>query len=227
TTEKKYDDTYGLFVSSELSVSLSNELADNLTIGSIKEAILGTERKANYSWQDAYNQFLKVEDTKDDEKYSLVYIDGDDIPELIKNENECIDIYTFKDGLVTPIAIGLDYYVTGEEPYQYSSHNNWIKLHDEEIGSDYYTNQIQYYFIKDNELEMRYCLSYDYDNTADEDNEAKENSLIATVKPTDYTKNIPDDEVMSLIEDIEENEFVDLVGKYTANELIKIISDKY
>ena len=126
TTEKKYDDTYGLFVSSELSVSLSNELADNLTIGSIKEAILGTERKANYSWQDAYNQFLKVEDTKDDEKYSLVYIDGDDIPELIKNENECIDIYTFKDGLVTPIAIGLDYYVTGEEPYQYSSHNNWI-----------------------------------------------------------------------------------------------------
>ena len=227
TTEKKYDDTYGLFVSSELSVSLSNELADNLTIGSIKEAILGTERKANYSWQDAYNQFLKVEDTKDDEKYSLVYIDGDDIPELIKNENECIDIYTFKDGLVTPIAIGLDYYVTGEEPYQYSSHNNWIKLHDEEIGSDYYTNQIQYYFIKDNELEMRYCLSYDYDNTADEDNEAEENSLIATVKPTDYTKNIPDDEVMSLIEDIEENEFVDLVGKYTANELIKIISDKY
>jgi hypothetical protein len=32
---------------------------------------------------------------------------------------------------------------------------------------------------------------------------------------------------MSLIEDIEENEFVDLVGKYTANELIKLISDKY
>ena len=57
---------------------------------------------------------------------------------------------------------------------------------------------------------MRYCLSYDYDNTADEDNEAEENSLIATVKPTDYTKNIPDEEVMSLIEDIEENEFVDL-----------------
>ena len=74
---------------------------------------------------------------------------------------------------------------------------------------------------------MRYCLSYDYDNTADEDNEAKENSLIATVKPTDYTKNIPDDEVMSLIEDIEENEFVDLVGKYTANELIQLISNKY
>ncbi|MBO5618188.1 MAG: hypothetical protein J5901_07565 [Pseudobutyrivibrio sp.] len=229
TTEKKYDDTYGLFVSSELSVSLSNELADNLTIGSIKEAILGTERKANHNWQEAYKQFIKVEgsDYYADEKYSLAYINGDDVPELIKDKIESISIYTFKDGLVTPIAIGLDYYVTGEEPYQYSSHNNWIKLHDEEIGSDYYTNQIQYYFIKDNELEMRYCLSYDYDNTADEDNEAEENSLIATVKPTDYTKNIPDDEVMSLIEDIEENEFVDLVGKYTANELIKIISDKY
>lgn len=226
-TEEKYDGTYGLFTARDLSVSLSKELADNLTIDSIKEAILGTERKANHSWQDAYNQFLKVEDTKDDEKYSLAYIDGDDIPELIKNENECIDIYTFKDGLVTPIAIDLDYYITGEEPYQYSPHNNWIKLHDEESGSDYYTNQMQYYFIKDNELEMRYCLSYDYDNTANEGNEAEENSLIATVKPTDYTKNIPDEEVISLIEDIEENEFVDLVGKYTANELIKIISDKY
>ena len=98
---------------------------------------------------------------------------------------------------------------------------------DEEIGSDYYTNQMQYYFIKDNELEMRYCLSYDYDNTADEDNEAEENSLIATVKPTDYTKNIPDDEVMSLIEDIEENKFIDLVGKYTASEMIQVISKKY
>lgn len=229
TTEKKYDDTYGLFISSELSVSLSKELGDNLTIDSVKEAIIGAQKKNDYNWQEAYKQFIKVEgsDYYADEKYSLAYINGDDVPELIKDKIESISIYTFKDGLVTPIAIGLDYYVTGEEPYQYSSHNNWIKLHDEEIGSDYYTNQIQYYFIKDNELEMRYCLSYDYDNTADEDNEAKENSLIVTVKPTDYTKNIPDDEVMSLIEDIEENEFVDLVGKYTANELIKIISDKY
>ena len=229
TTEKKYDDTYGLFISSELSVSLSKELGDNLTIDSVKEAIIGAQRKNDYNWQEAYKQFIKVEGTDyyADEKYSLAYINGDDVPELIKDKIESISIYTFKDGLVTPIAIGLDYYVTGEEPYQYSPHNNWIKLHDEEIGSDYYTNQIQYYFIKDNELEMKYCLSYDYDNTADEDNEAKENSLIATVKPTDYTKNIPDDEVMSLIEDIEENEFVDLVGKYTANELIKIISDKY
>ena len=229
TTEKKYDDTYGLFISSELSVSLSKELGDNLTIDSVKEAIIGAQRKNDYNWQEAYKQFIKVEgsDYYADEKYSLAYINGDDVPELIKDKIESISIYTFKDGLVTPIAIDLDYYITGEEPYQYSPHNNWIKLHDEEIGSDYYTNQIQYYFIKDNELEMRYCLSYDYDNTADEDNEAKENSLIATVKPTDYTKNIPDDEVMSLIEDIEENEFVDLVGKYTANELIKIISDKY
>ncbi|MBQ8489081.1 MAG: hypothetical protein IJ535_04785 [Pseudobutyrivibrio sp.] len=229
TTEKKYDDTYGLFTASDLSFSLSNELADNLTIDGIKEAILGTERKANHNWQEAYKQFIKVEgsDYYADEKYSLAYINGDDVPELIKDKIESISIYNFKDGLVTPIAIDLDYYITGEEPYQYSPHNNWIKLHDEEIGSDYYTNQIQYYFIKDNELEMRYCLSYDYDNTADEDNEAEENSLIATVKPTDYTKNIPDEEVISLIEDIEENKFIDLVGKYTADELIKIISDKY
>lgn len=227
TTEKKYDDTYGLFTSHDLSFSLSNELADNLTIDSIKEAILGTERKANHNWQEAYKQFLKVEGSDYDETYALAYIDGDDIPELIEEETESINIYTFKGGLVSSVAIGLDYYVTGGEPYQYSSKNNWIKLHDEEIGSDYYTNQMQYYFIKDNELEMRYCLSYDYDNTADEDNEAEENALIATVKPTDYTKNIPDDEVMSLIEDIEENEFVDLVGKYTADELIKTISDKY
>ncbi len=229
TTEKKYDDTYGLFTSSDLSFSLSNELADNLTIDSIKEAILGTERKANHNWQEVYKQFIKVEgsDYYTDEKYSLAYINGDDVPELIKDKIESISIYAFKDGLVTPIAIELDYYVTGEEPYQYSPHNNWIKLHDEESGSDYYTNQMQYYFIKDNELEMRYCLSYDYDNTADEDNEAEENSLIATVKPTDYTKNIPDEEVMSLIEDIEENEFIDLVGKYTANEMIQVISKKY
>ena len=229
TTEKKYDDTYGLFTASDLSFSLSNELADNLTIDGIKEAILGTERKANHNWQEAYKQFIKVEgsDYYADEKYSLAYINGDDVPELIKDKIESISIYNFKDGLVTPIAIDLDYYITGEEPYQYSPHNNWIKLHDEEIGSDYYTNQMQYYFIKDNELEMRYCLSYDYDNTADEDNEAEENSLIATVKPTDYTKNIPDEEVISLIEDIEENKFIDLVGKYTADELIKIISDKY
>ena len=229
TTEKKYDDTYGLFTASDLSFSLSNELADNLTIDGIKEAILGTERKANHNWQEAYKQFIKVEgsDYYADEKYSLAYINGDDVPELIKDKIESISIYNFKDGLVTPIAIDLDYYITGEEPYQYSPHNNWIKLHDEEIGSDYYTNQMQYYFIKDNELEMRYCLSYDYDNTADEDNEAEENSLIATVKPTDYTKNIPDEEVISLIEDIEENKFIDLVGKYTASEMIQVISKKY
>lgn len=146
---------------------------------------------------------------------------------MIKDKIESISIYTFKDGLVTPIAIDLDYYITGEEPYQYSPHNNWIKLHDEEIGSDYYTNQIQYYFIKDNELEMKYCLSYDYDNTADVDEKTGEYPLVASVIPTDYSKNIPDDEVMSLIEDIEENEFVDLVGKYPANELIQVISDKY
>ena len=226
-TEEKYDGTYGLFTARDLSVSLSKELADNLTIDSIKEAILGTERKANHNWQEAYKQFLKVEGSDYDETYALAYIDGDDIPELIEEETESINIYTFKGGLVSSIAIGLDYYVTGEEPYQYSPHNNWIKLHDEEIGSDYYTNQMQYYFIKDNELEMRYCLSYDYDNTADEDNEAEENSLIATVKPTDYTKNILDEEVMSLIEDIEENKFIDLVGKYTASEMIQVISKKY
>ena len=228
-TEEKYDGTYGLFTARDLSVSLSKELADNLTIDSIKEAILGTERKANHNWQEAYKQFIKVEgsDYYADEKYSLAYINGDDVPELIKDKIESISIYTFKDGLVTPIAIDLDYYITGEEPYQYSPHNNWIKLHDEEIGSDYYTNQMQYYFIKDNELEMRYCLSYDYDDTADEDNEAEENSLIATVKPTDYTKNIPDEEVISLIEDIEENKFIDLVGKYTASEMIQVISKKY
>ena len=86
---------------------------------------------------------------------------------------------------------------------------------------------MQYYFIKDNELEMRYCLSYDYDNTADVDEKTGEYPLVASVIPTDYSKNIPDDEVMSLIEDIEENEFVDLVGKYPANELIQVISDKY
>lgn len=227
TTEKKYDDTYGLFTSHDLSFSLSNELADNLTIDSVKEAIVGKENQANHSWQDAYNQFLKVEGSDYNETYALAYIDGDDIPELIEEETESINIYTFKDGLVTPIAIELDYYVTGEEPYQYSPHNNWIKLHDEESGSDYYTNQTLYYSIKKNKLERIYCLSYDYDNTADEDNEAEENSLIATVKPTDYTKNIPDEEVLSLIEDIEENKFIDLVGKYPADELIKLISDKY
>lgn len=227
TTEKKYDDTFGLFTSHDLSFSLSSELADNLTIDSIKEAILGTERKANHNWQEAYKQFLKVEGSDYDETYALAYIDGDDIPELIEEETESINIYTFKGGLVSSVAIGLDYYVTGEEPYQYSPHNNWIKLHDEEIGSDYYTNQTLYYSIKKNKLERIYCLSYDYDNAADVDEKTGEYPLVASVIPTDYTKNIPDDEVMSLIEDIEENEFVDLVGKYTADELIKIISDKY
>lgn len=227
TTEIKYDDTYGLFTSSELSDSLSKELADNLTIDTVKEAIIGPEEKSNYNWQDAYKQFLKVEGTDYDELYSLVYIDGDDIPELVKNAVESINIYTFSDGLVKPITIGLDYCVADGEQYQYSPNNNWIKLRVEESGYDYYTNETCYYSIKKNKLERIYCLSYDYDNTADVDEKTGEYPLVASVIPTDYSKNIPDDEVMSLIEDIEENEFVDLVGKYTADELIKIISDKY
>lgn len=147
-----YDKSYKLNSCDELSIGLSKELGKNITLNAIKEALLGENGGVYSTWQEAYKQFVKVKGSGYDEKYTLAYIDDDDIPELILDSCDTLSVYTYKGGLVSSLAIDYDYYVTGNYPYQYSYKTNWVKKYEvddmDDNNSDY-----AYYTIRNGTLD--------------------------------------------------------------------------
>lgn len=72
-------------------------------------------------YREAYLHMLQVYERAYgyDEKYALVYFNGDDVPELVADVNSGITLYTFKDGNVYKLVDDWGYGAGGNHGYEY------------------------------------------------------------------------------------------------------------
>lgn len=111
----------------DAEANLEEQLAGNISMDKVKEVLVGDREEGKYeNYKEAYLQLAKLAKlTSENFKYDLVYVDDDDIPELLMtDEYYGLSLYTFKDGythcLIAPCSYGSDM----NPEYYYSPKNN-------------------------------------------------------------------------------------------------------
>jgi hypothetical protein len=156
-----YERCYGL------NEKLEEELADNITVSSVKAKLLGDNTECKFdNYKDAYAHIARLHYMSDDRyTYGLIDTDGDDIPELVIDKlGYKVSLFAFENGTIHCLMYQWAYGAGGNYGYMYSpgkgvfiNHNNdyagaiqydsYMTSHNKsEITTDYY---VESYFFKD------------------------------------------------------------------------------
>lgn len=124
----------------DLSDMISDK-ASPVTIAGIRD-LLGNKKNGEFtSYQEAYTQIVKLweltygsEVYGVDLTYDLIYVDGDDIPELVISDNGFwVTLYTYHDGRTYALMDYWSYGVMGNVGYEYIPKGNRLRNYN----SDY------------------------------------------------------------------------------------------
>ena len=159
-------------------------------------------------WKQAYlakaEEIVVEKEIKEDMEYDLIYLDSDDIPELVAGQSGYwFSLYTWKDGEVYVLMDDVGYGIHGRgyrfEPYQGIIEENVYDIILEEKESDYYTiyHTTYHKVTEDMEIVEQYELiegyredvsTYYYQDTSmAEPQETTEEKYASCIK-----KNLPD-----------------------------------
>ncbi len=168
-----------------------------------------TDNREDNSYAQSYIDLINSIEQDEPMKYnySLIYLDEDDVPELlVDNTGYLLNVYTYRDGTVLEPMDNCAYGVGGCVYYEYAPYKNSIRTfgHDME---NYYNNL---YTIKDNELISTYYIKCYYES---EDVEYGNNT----------EEELSDDELKSRFEEFNSYEYVDMTGEYSAEEIIGML----
>ena len=118
-----------------LSEALSSK-ADPVSIAGIRD-LLGAKKNGEFAdYREAYAAIIKLWEVEDDSNLSadLIYVDSDDIPELVIGDNGFwVSLYTYHDGRVYTLMDHWGYGVMGNAGYEYIPKENRIRNYN----SDY------------------------------------------------------------------------------------------
>ncbi|MBO4456110.1 MAG: hypothetical protein J5802_00165 [Butyrivibrio sp.] len=203
----EYDDTAnGFNENAELDEENTPELKGNLTIAGVKKYLLGDNENAVYSnYKEVYAQMAKVYHIADDSyKFDLVYIDDDDIPELVVDCGGCLSLFAYEDGYIHRLMDGWGYGAFGNYGYSYAERKGIFfnensdyagaihyttvmsKRDKGEIATDYYVKFINFNDLDGNgepseeELEAEGGGTVEYYNGAGEQISEKEYEKLAS-----------------------------------------------
>lgn len=107
-------------------------------------------------WMTEYQQVAEQElesiDCSTGEAISIMYLDEDNIPEMMLNPTG--QLFTYRDGTVKEISYDKEkYYINPEAPYEYNENDSWLLFHQEETD----------YFMKLNNDELLLFGNVEYD----------------------------------------------------------------
>lgn len=173
------EDSYGYF---EYNENLSNAVMENIatvTMNNVKKVIYDGEGQFE-TWQEAYSNAAQLYymENGDDATFDLIYINSDDVPELVAGVTGYkTSIYTYVDGSLVMAAHDWPYGVGGNYGYEYAKEQNLIRNVDSEYaGAIIYTT---FYALTENgTLEKQYFIkSINFDDVngngyLDEDEES-------------------------------------------------------
>ena len=163
------------------------------------------------SYKKAYEEVINSLESKNeynDTEYALVYIDNDDIPELVTNRSCFLDIYTFLDGYLSNILSSL-YGVGGCVEYCYAPYKNCISSfgHDAESYGD------ALYELIDGEIVQTFDISNYYDSDG--------------VKYSNYTgEHLSREDIQKIYDETDSYKFEKLCGYYSATKALEILQKK-
>ena len=197
------DDDIESYVEKELSDDYSAEdIINALTNGLVNGEIS--------SYSDAYKAivaFNQIENESLDLKYSLVYIDEDDIPELLVDDTGYwISVYSFSNSTVTEPMEFCGYGLGGCLNYEYVPYKNSLRY----FGHDMETYGYTLMKIENNKLVVTYSEDCYYEEE--------------TVNYNNYTdEQLSPEELKNRVEEYNSCAFEELYGEYTEEEIIECL----
>lgn len=137
---KDINDDYVFFTDGKVSAMVNDILDGDISTQNVKKKLKVSADGKYDTWQAAYKQFVKIDSCYSEKKYSLAFIDEDDIPELIVDDEMCeyLYIYSYKDGKAKNRVWEWEYWADGEEYYKYSEKKNLMKRDETTYGVAYY-----------------------------------------------------------------------------------------
>lgn len=129
-----------------LSEALSEQV-NPLTVTEIRNFISGGKRNGEFdSYQEAYEAVARLCDMETEEEiydmaYDLIYVDEDDIPELVTcHQGYSVSLYTYWDGAVYALMDDWGYGAMGNAGYAYvPRRNNIVNDNSDYAGAILYT----------------------------------------------------------------------------------------
>lgn len=145
-----YEDSTGEYepyfvVQERLSEAVSSQ-AEQVSISGIRSLLTDGKKNGKFSsYQEAYmavSRLYEIErESEGEERYNLIYFDGDDIPELVVGSNGYyVSLYTYQDGTVYTLMDHWGYGVMGNAGYEYAPKKNSLRNYNTDYaGAVLYT----------------------------------------------------------------------------------------
>ena len=213
---------------------LSNYYTEELNIPNVKSYLLGDNEAAVYNtWNDAYNQVVRITNLDGDYSYNLIYIDEDDVPELVvDNYGYYLYLYTYKDGHVVPFGDEFGYGAGGVADYEYSPKKNCIRYWNNDYAG--IVCYLDFLSIHDNKMVEDYtCQMDNYDdldgNGYPSEDEMTEEALANATGATSYyanDKSLSQDAIEKKIEELQEYQYETIHGRYDSVEFYDVLYKK-
>ena len=213
---------------------LSNYYTEELNIPNVKSYLLGDNEAAVYNtWNDAYNQVVRITILDGDYSYNLIYIDEDDVPELVVDNNGYyLYLYTYKDGHVVPFGDEFGYGAGGVADYEYAPKKNCLRYWNNDYAG--IVCYLDFLSIHDNKMVEDYtCKMDNYDdldgNGYPSEDEMTEEALANATGSTSYyanDKSLSQDAIEKKIEELQEYQYETIHGKYDSVEFYDVLYKK-
>lgn len=223
-------DSYQLYLQDYLSLQIEGMIKGDLTISGVKKIILGDNTSGKYGdWKEAYAQVAKVADFTRETSYSLIYLDEDDIPELVVDVvGYYTSVYSYKDEIAAPVIEYWGYGSSGIAGYDYAARKGCVRTYNSDYAG--LQSETSYAFMHDSRMRIDYTettMLYDdlNGNGYPDDNESTDEAIESAegaVAYSAYDKSLNESEIKNKINEIESNyEFDTIYGEYQYSDFLE------
>ncbi|WP_026505174.1 hypothetical protein [Butyrivibrio sp. NC3005] len=216
----------------EASEKIVDSIKAEKTISAVKAVLLG-DKTSFYDYKEAYSQVIKLSDMSSNEntklQYNLIYIDNDDIPELVVDVvGYGMSIYSYKNNRIQCLMYQWGYGAGGNYGYMYAPQKGVLFNHNTD-----YAGAIQYdsYMTCPNQGELSCDFSVEsiMFKDADGDGEPSEEELnnsseIELYKEYFYNytdKEMTDDEIKNQVKEYEKLKFEEISGTLSSKQVLE------
>lgn len=123
-------DHIDFYVQEDLSENVTAN-AGTLTTSGVRDYITGGKKNGQFAnYQDAYQTLARIKalETVHEPKYDLIYVDNDEIPELVSDHpGYFVSLYTYRDGTLYTLMDEWGYGAFGNYGYEYAPRKNSLR----------------------------------------------------------------------------------------------------
>ena len=138
------DESWSFRCMEELSGGVSARAADTMTVPGIRSILSGGKKNGEFnSYAEAYEAVISLsemeqgEEPDEDFLYDLIYVDEDEIPELVSGKRGYyVNLYTYQEGTVYTLMYDWGYGAMGNTGYMYSpGENSLLNYNADQAGA--------------------------------------------------------------------------------------------